>query len=265
MSTVAAFRRLHETGSFVVPNPWDVGSATLLEAAGAPALATTSAGLAAVLGRRDQHVSRDELLAHVEALTDAVDIPVTVDAEDGYGSTAQEVGRTARLLLDAGAAGLSIEDYDASEGRIRQRADAVERVAAAVEAAGGPDGAVVTGRCEHHLYGVDDLGGTLERLQAYAEAGASCLYAPGLTDLDRVAQVVDTVPLPVNVMAMPGGPTVAALQGVGVRRVSVGPWLCYAAYGAAVALAEALSGGDRLPGDLQQPAADLLDRAWSPE
>lgn len=151
MSTIDALRALHVRGSFLIPNPWDVGSAALLEAAGYPALATTSAGLAATLGRTDQHVSRDELLIHVEALVAAVSVPVAVDAEDGYGHTADEVARTVSLLLDAGAAGVSIEDDDPTTERIRDSADAVERVTAAVEAAGGPGGAVVTGRCEHHL------------------------------------------------------------------------------------------------------------------
>lgn len=229
----AAFRQLHTTGTFVLPNPWDVPSARLLEHLGFPALATTSSGYAATLGRADQHVTRDELIAHVATLTAAVRVPVSVDAERGYAEDPAGVAETVRLLAEAGASGVSIEDYDPATGRVEPRQAAAERIAAAAGVCTGY-GMVLTGRAENHLYGTGDLHDTIARLAAYRDAGATCLYAPGLTDLDDIARVVAEVGAAVNVLALRDGPTVPQLADIGVRRVSTGGSLAWASYGALV-------------------------------
>jgi 2-methylisocitrate lyase-like PEP mutase family enzyme len=229
------FRTLHESGTFVIPNPWDVPSARLLEHLGFAALATTSSGFAASLGRGDQHVTRDELVAHVATLTSAVHIPVSVDAEAGYAADAAGVAGTVRMLIEAGAAGLSIEDYDPHSRSIYPVDVAAGRIAAAA-AECDRHGVVLTGRAENHLYGAGGLDDTIARLVAYREAGATCLYAPGLTGLGDIARVVREVAAPVNVLALRNGPSVPELAEVGVRRVSTGGSLAWAAYGA---LAEA--------------------------
>jgi 2-methylisocitrate lyase-like PEP mutase family enzyme len=225
------FAELHAVGTFVMPNPWDVGSARLLESLGFPALATTSSGYAASLGRLDQQLTLDELLAHVVTLVDAIGIPLNVDAERLYADEPEGVAETARLIAGTGAAGFSIEDYDPLRDRIDPLAEAVARVAAAAEVANAY-GLVLTGRAENHLYGVDDLGDTIARLRAYREAGAHVLYAPGLTKLDDIARVVRETGVPVNVLALRDGPPVRELASVGVRRVSTGGALAFAAYGA---------------------------------
>ena len=183
------FSELHAVGTFVMPNPWDVGSARLLEALGFPALATTSSGYAASLGRLDQQVTLDELLAHVVTLVDAIDIPLNVDAERLYADEPEGVAETARLLAGTGAAGFSIEDYDPVRERLDPLDEAVARVGAAAEVA-RTHGLVLTARAENHLYGVDDLDDTIARLQAYRDAGAHVVYAPGLASLDDIARVV---------------------------------------------------------------------------
>lgn len=259
MSSIRTFRSLHDQGTFVLPNPWDIGSARLFQVAGFPAVATTSAGFAASLGRRDQQLSREEVVDHVAELTAAVDIPISVDAEDGYGTTPAAVAGTVAALVEAGAAGCSIEDYDAATQRIRGLGESVDRVKAAVEAAAGM---VVTARCEHHLYGVDDLGATVERLAAYAEVGAGCVYAPGLTDPAAIGRVVAGVDGPVNVLLLPGGPTVSELRELGVRRVSVGSWLTMAAYGSALAVAQSLAAGGGIPADVPRPRRHVVESAW---
>jgi 2-methylisocitrate lyase-like PEP mutase family enzyme len=234
-----AFRDLHESGTFVLPNPWDVGSALLLEQLGFRALATTSSGFAATLGRGDQKVTRDELVAHVAALTAAVKVPVNVDAERGYASDPECVARTVELLAEAGASGVSIEDYDPDAAAILPVEAAAERIAAAA-AVCDRHGVVLTGRAENHLYGAGDLDDTIARLTAYRDAGATCVYAPGLTDVGEIARVVAETGAPVNVLAMRHGPSVADLAGAGVRRVSTGGALAWAAYGALVRAAEEL-------------------------
>lgn len=226
-----AFRLLHEAGTFVLPNPWDVPSALLLERLGFPALATTSSGFAASLGRRDQQVTREELVAHVAALTAAVRVPLSVDAEHGYAGDAAGVAETVAMLAEAGASGVSIEDYDPVAGRIEPVEVAAERIAAAASVC-DRHGLVLTGRAENHLYEVDDLEDTIARLVAYRDAGATCLYAPGLRDLGEIARVVSEVGAAVNVLAFRDGPTVGQLAEVGVRRVSTGGSLAWAAYGA---------------------------------
>jgi 2-methylisocitrate lyase-like PEP mutase family enzyme len=233
------FRALHASGTFVMPNPWDVGSARLLASLGFPALATTSSGHAATLGRSDQHVTRDELLAHAEAVAGAVDVPLNVDAERCFADDPAAVARTVELIGETGAAGCSLEDYDPAARAIEPLAVAAERVAAAADAAKA-HGIVLTARAENHLYGHPDLDDTIARLQAYAQAGAEVLYAPGLARLDDIARVVAAVDRPINVLALPTGPTVAELASVGVRRISTGGLLARAAYGALVRAATEL-------------------------
>ena len=227
----AAFRDLHADGLFCMPNPWDVGSARLLAALGFPALATTSSGHAAALGRRDQQVNRDELLAHATELAAAVDVPLNVDAERGFAEDPSGVAATIRLIAQTGAAGCSIEDYDPATGATEPQGYAVERVAAAAEAAHA-DGLVLTARADQHLYGEVALDDTITRLRAYRDAGADVVYAPGLTRLADIARVVDEVDAPVNVLALHDAPRIETLAEAGVRRVSTGGALSRVAYGA---------------------------------
>jgi 2-methylisocitrate lyase-like PEP mutase family enzyme len=222
------FRELHAEGTFVMPNPWDVGSAKLLASLGFEALATTSAGLAWSLGRLDQNVSRDELVAHVEALAAATPLPLNVDSENCFPDAPGGIAVTVTMLADAGAAGCSIEDYDPAADRILDLDSAAERVAVAAE--GAP--LVLTARAENHLHGVDDLDDTIARLVAYRDAGADVVYAPGLATLDAIERVVGEVGVPVNVLALPSGPSVAELEGAGVRRISTGGALARASYAA---------------------------------
>ncbi len=238
----ARFRVLHEADDlFVMPNPWDAGSARLLASCGFEALATTSAGFAWALGRHDQTVTRDELVAHVAELAAATDLPLNVDSERCYPDDAGGIAESVKLLAGAGAAGFSIEDYDPATKRVDEIEVAAERVGVAAEASRGlPEPMLLTGRAENHIRGVDDLDDTIARLLAYREAGADALYAPGLTDLEQIAAVVAAVELPLNVLILPGGPTVAELASVGVRRVSTGSLLAGAAYGTLVEEAQAL-------------------------
>jgi 2-methylisocitrate lyase-like PEP mutase family enzyme len=216
-----------------MPNPWDVGSARLLEAAGFEALATTSAGFAWSLGRLDQNVSRDELVAHVAALAAATSLPLNIDSERCYPNDLGGVTRTVELLADAGAAGFSIEDFDPDTGSMDDIAAAAERVAEAADAARKQDEPLVlTGRAENHIRGVDDLDDTIARLIAYRDAGADVVYAPGLTDLEQIARVVEAVQVPLNVLALPAGPSLGELASAGVRRISTGSLLAGVAYGA---------------------------------
>jgi 2-methylisocitrate lyase-like PEP mutase family enzyme len=232
----ARFRDLHADGLFVMPNAWDLGSARILAGLGFQAIATTSSGHAASLGRADQNVTLDELLVHVAALSEAIEVPLSVDAERGFADDPAGVARTVNALADAGASGSSIEDYDPATGRIDPLATAVDRVAAAAEAA-HRHGLVITARAENHLYGIDDFEETMTRLRAYREAGADVLYAPGLTDANRIRRLVDELEMPINVLAMREAPSVAHLVELGVRRVSTGGGLTRAAYGALIAAA----------------------------
>ena len=224
-----------------MPNPWDVGSARLLETCGFEALATTSAGFAWASGKLDQSVTRVELVAHVANLVDATSVPLNVDSERCYPDDPGGVAETVALLAGAGAAGLSIEDYDPATGAMDDVDVAAQRVAEVAEAAHQlSDPMVVTGRAENHIRGVDDLDDTIKRLIAYRDAGADAVYAPGLSDLDQIARVVEAVGIPVNVLALPGGPSTAELASVGVRRVSTGSLLAGAAYAALIAGAREL-------------------------
>lgn len=258
------FRWLHEREElFLMPNPWDVASARLLEVSGFPALATTSSGFAWSIGKRDQQVTRTELVAHVEAIVAATTVPLNVDSEGCFPHEPGGVTETVRLLAEAGAAGCSIEDYDPVAGEIEEIELATERVAEAAAAAHAPDEPLLlTARAENHLYRVGGLDDTIARLIAFRDAGADAVYAPGLTDLDEIAAVVDAVGVPVNVLALPGGPPVSELARVGVRRVSTGGLLASAAYAALVSGArELLEDGTSEYGKTRVPR-ELLEQAF---
>jgi 2-methylisocitrate lyase-like PEP mutase family enzyme len=233
----AAFRALHERdGAFIIPNPSDVGGAKMLASIGFQAIATTSAGMAFAMGMRDNTVARDDVLAHCRALAAAVEIPVNADLGNCFGDDAETVAETFRLVVQTGVAGASVEDMK-DDGTIYERGLAVERVRAACDAvrvSGVP--VMVTARTENFLAGRRDLDDTIARLQAFAEAGADVLYAPGITTRDEIAAVVKSVGRPVNVLAgMPGmALTFDDLQSLGVKRISVGSMLARAAIGAFV-------------------------------
>jgi len=229
------FRRLHETGCFVLPNPWDLGSARLLAQLGFPALATTSSGFAWSLGRPDNHVTLVEALAHLRAIAGGVEVPVNADFEGGFAVEPAAVGANVLLATGTGVAGISIEDSTGDPSQPLFEFDlAVQRVRAAraaIDASG--TGVVLTGRSEGFIVGRPDLAETIRRLTAYAEAGADCLYAPGLGTKSAIAAVVSAVaPRPVNVLIGAEGARVSELAAMGVRRISVGGALARAAYGA---------------------------------
>jgi 2-methylisocitrate lyase-like PEP mutase family enzyme len=214
-----------------MPNPWDIGSARLLAAAGFQALATTSAGYAWSIGKLDQTVSRDELVAHVAELAAATPLPLNVDSERCYPDDPGGVPETVALLAEAGAAGFSIEDYNPATGGIDDITIAAERVAVAANAAHSlPDPMVLTGRAENLIRGVEDLDDTISRLIAYRDAGADVLYAPGLSTTAQITAVTKAVGAPVNVLALPNGPMLSELAAAGVRRVSTGSALAAYAY-----------------------------------
>ena len=236
MTTVAdqatRFRQLHDgPAPLVMPNPWDAGSARLFAHLGFQALATTSSGFAGTLGRLDGNVSRAEALAHAQAIVAATDLPVNGDLENGFGDAPEAVAATIEGALDVGLSGGSVEDYTGRpDDPIYERAAAVARVAAAAEVAhGGEVPFVLTARAENHLHDRADLADTIERLQAFQEAGADVLYAPGLRDVAQIGTLVRAVDRPVNVLLLPGGPDVGALAEVGVRRISVGGALSFVA------------------------------------
>lgn len=231
------FRALHEGETFVIPNPWDAGSARVFEALGFKALATTSAGFAFTLGRSDGGVTLDELVEHVEALDRATDLPVSVDIENGFGSDPNDVTAAVTRIAEAGAVGGSIEDYDPEDG-IYAFDHAVERVAAAVEAArrlGFPF--TFTARAENHIRGNPDLDDTIARLQAYEQAGADVLYAPGLGSADEIRAVCEATSRPINVLALPHL-SVGEIAAAGGRRISVGSLLTWVAVDAMADAAE---------------------------
>jgi 2-methylisocitrate lyase-like PEP mutase family enzyme len=226
----------------LMPNPWDAGSAKLLASLGFEALATTSSGFAATLGRLDGSVTRDEAIAHAAVMSAATELPVSADLENGFAGEPEGVAGTVRLAIGAGLAGCSIEDFTGDESvPIYDAGLAVERVAAAAETAhAGPVHLVLTARAENHLHGRDDLDDTIARLRAYGEAGADVLFAPGLVRIEDIRRVVAEVGRPVNVLASPAGPTVDELAAAGVKRVSVGGALAFAALDAAVEAAREL-------------------------
>jgi 2-methylisocitrate lyase-like PEP mutase family enzyme len=252
-----AFRDLHAGDPFVIPNPWDVGTARVLEALGFPALATTSSGFAFTIGRLDGKATLDEVAGHVAAIDRAVDVPVSVDLENGYAADPEGVAQAIVRVADAGAVAASIEDYDPGRG-LYSLPEAVERAAAAAEAASGLDVPfLVTGRAENHIRGNPDLPDTIARLQAYEDAGADVLYAPGIRTSDEIRAVCEAVTKPVNVLLL-GGLTVTEAFEAGARRVSVGGGFAWVALGAAVAAARAVLDGGSVP----SPAADLDLPAW---
>jgi 2-methylisocitrate lyase-like PEP mutase family enzyme len=241
---VGAFRRLHESGCFVIPNPWDLGSARLLTGLGFRALATTSSGFAWSLGRPDNAVSLEEALTHLRAIAGGVGLPVNADFEGGFAVEPAQVGANVMLATGTGVAGLSIEDSTGDAARpLFDFGLAVERVRAAraaIDASG--TGVLLTGRSEGFIVGRPDLAETIRRLTAYAEAGADCLYAPGLRSRDEIGLVVAAVaPKPVNVLVGSDFVTVAELADLGVRRISVGSALARAAWGGFLAAAKEIA------------------------
>jgi 2-methylisocitrate lyase-like PEP mutase family enzyme len=262
------FRALHDgPGTFVIPNPWDAGTARMLTALGARALATTSAGLAFSLGRRDGAglVGRGETLANAKAIVDATDLPVSADLENGFGDEPNAVAETIWMAAASGLVGGSVEDATGDPRRpIYERAHAVERVAAAVEAARSlPFPFLLVARAENFLHDRPDLDDTIGRLQAFAAAGADVLYAPGLPDLDAIRAVCAAVaPKPVNALAggKGGTLTVANLAAAGVRRISVGSALSRTALSAFVTAArEILDQGTFTFGDRAMPFAEVSE------
>ncbi|OMG62826.1 2-methylisocitrate lyase [Stutzerimonas balearica] len=231
----AAFREMHRAGCFLLPNPWDAGGARLLERLGYRALATTSAGYAWSQGQADGQLSRDDTLAHMRYMAAMSDLPINADFESGFGATPEAVFDSVSLALATGVAGLSIEDSTGDPAQpVRDKAQAVERLQAARAAidAGGGD-TLLVGRAENYFVGRPDLDDTVERLLAYSQAGADCLYAPGLRTREEIQTVVQAVaPKPVNVLiGWNSELTVEALAELGVRRISVGGALARAAWG----------------------------------
>jgi 2-methylisocitrate lyase-like PEP mutase family enzyme len=237
------FLALHRPGEpLLLPNPWDLGSARLLAAMGFQALATTSSGFAASLGRNDGSVSREEALVHAAVIVAATDLPVSADLENAFAHEPGAVAETIRLAIEVGLAGGSVEDFTGrQDDPIYDPRFAAERVAAAAQAAhAGPAPFVLTARAENYLHGRPDLADTIARLQAYQEAGADVLYAPGLRDISDISRLIREVDRPVNVLATAGAPPVAELAAAGVSRISVGGSFAFAALGALVAAATEL-------------------------
>jgi 2-methylisocitrate lyase-like PEP mutase family enzyme len=243
----AAFRALHDEGCFTLPNPWDAGSAVRLKKLGFKALASTSAGAAWALGLSDGGLSRDQVLDHLRMLCAATDLPVNADFEAGFADSPEGVAESVTLAVGTGVAGLSIEDRVGKE--LYDPTVAVERIKAAraaIDATG--ENVVLVGRTEGFLIGRKDLPATIDRLVAYAEAGADCLYAPGVIDLEQVSAIVKAVaPRPVNVLMAWPGQSVAPLAEIGVRRVSVGAALAGAAWAGFDAAAKMLAEEGRMP------------------
>jgi 2-methylisocitrate lyase-like PEP mutase family enzyme len=258
------FRALHEGGPFVIPNPWDAGSAKVLTALGFKALATTSAGFAFTLGRLDGDVTLDEVMEHTAALVQATDLPVSVDMENGYGPAPEDAARAITRAAEAGAVGGSIEDYDPEDG-IYDINHATERVAAAAEAAaavGFPF--TFTARAEHHFRKNPDLDDTIARLQAYERAGADVLYAPWLRTNEDIRAVCGAISKPINVLALPGM-TVDEIAAAGGQRISVGSQLALTAIAAFAKAAEEIrDAGDFAALNVRVPLKDWLGSSPSP-
>jgi 2-methylisocitrate lyase-like PEP mutase family enzyme len=235
-----AFRALHQGEPFVIPNPWDAGSAKVLAGLGFKALATTSSGFAFTLGRSDGSVTLDQIAAHVGVLSEATDLPVSVDLENGYGPAPDDAARAVTRVAEFGAVGGSIEDYDRDDGELYELDRAAERIAAAAEAAASLHFPfTLTARAENHLRGNPDLDDTIARLRAYTDAGADVLYAPGLLTAEEIKTVCDAVSKPVNVLAFSRlGLTFAEIAEAGAQRVSVGGGLTWAATDGLIEAAE---------------------------
>jgi 2-methylisocitrate lyase-like PEP mutase family enzyme len=258
---IARFNRLHSSGCFVMPNPWDVGSARALEQLGFEALATTSAGLAWSLGRADNEVTLEQVLEHLRAVVDAVQVPVNADFEGGFAVEPTEVAANVKRAADTGIAGLSIEDSSGDVARPLLEFDlAVERVRAARRAIDESGTAIVlTGRSEGFVVGRPDIDETIRRLRAYAEAGADCLYAPRIDKLEDVAAVVAAVsPKPVNLLINAPFTTVAEAAQMGVRRISVGGTLARTAWGGFLEAAREIADNGTFSRFEQLPNVDAL-------
>jgi 2-methylisocitrate lyase-like PEP mutase family enzyme len=252
-----AFEALHGGDPFVIPNPWDAGSARVLEAFGFEALATTSSGFAFTLGRLDSTATLDEVAAHVDALARATDLPVSVDLENGYAADPEGVARAIECIAEAGAVGGSIEDWDPA-GHLYSLEAAVVRLEAAVEVVRGlAFPFVLTARAENHIRGNDDLADTIARLQAYERAGADVLYAPGLRTREEIREVCNAVTRPVNVLAF-GDLSFAEIAGAGAQRISVGGGLTWVAVGAFAEAARAI----REEGDFTSLGVRVPLRDW---
>jgi 2-methylisocitrate lyase-like PEP mutase family enzyme len=229
----ATFRKMHEAGCFVLPNPYDVGSARALQNLGFKAVASTSAGFAWTIGRPDNRVTLEDVLQHLTALCNAVDLPVNADFEGGFAHEAEKVAAHVARAVKTGVAGLSIEDSTGDAAKpLYERASAIERIKAARSAIDADkSGVLLTGRCEGFLVGQADLNMVIDRLTAYAEAGADCLYAPGIKTREEISAVVKAVhPKPVNLLIGASGLSVAQAAGLGIRRISVGGSLARTAW-----------------------------------
>ncbi len=230
----ATFRKLHEAGCFVLPNPWDVGSAKALRRLGFKAIASTSAGFAWSIGKADNRVTLDEVCEHLAALCTAVDLPVNADFEGGFAHKPEKVAANVARAAKTGVSGLSIEDSTGDAvNPLYERAFAIERIKAARSAIDADSsGVLLVGRCEGFLVGQADLNMVIDRLQAYAEAGADCLYAPGIKTREQISAVVKAVhPRPVNLLIGASGLSVAEAADLGVRRISIGGSLARTAWG----------------------------------
>jgi len=265
-SAAAKFRSLHQSGCFVLPNPWDIGTAIYLERLGFQALATTSAGFAFSRGKPDGGVPRDEMLAHIREIVEATALPVNADFHAGYADEPEDVAANVQLCVETGVAGLSVEDSTGrSDCPLYERKLAIERIRAARSAIEtSKSGVILTGRCEAWLVGdPDPLHTAIDRLTAYAESGADCLYAPAVTDPNEIAQIVNAVaPKPVNVLVSGFNHqlTLSGLADLGVRRISVGSGLALAAWGAFLRAAQDIiaNGSFTLLAD-NAPSAELND------
>ncbi len=258
---VETFHRLHRSGCFVMPNPWDAGSARALEQMGFKALATTSAGFAWTLGRADNHITRDQALAHLRAIAAAVEVPVNADFEGGFAIDPRDVAANVRLAAATGIAGLSIEDASGdAEHPLFDFTLAVERIRAAREAIDeSGTGILLTGRSEGFLYGRPDIDETVRRLRAYAEAGADCLYAPRINTAEQIKAIVDAVaPKPVNLLINAPFVTVAEAEALGVRRISVGGTLARTAWAGFLEAAREIKDAGTFSCFQQLPNVDAL-------
>ena len=260
---VAEFRRLHSSGTFVMPNPWDAGSARALEHLGFKALATTSAGFAWTMGRADNQVTLEDAIAHLRVVADAVTLPVNADFEGGFAVEPEQVGANVRLAAATGIAGLSIEDSTGDEAHPLHEFDlAVDRIRAARQAIDeSGTGIVLTGRSEGFVVGRPDIDETIRRLRAYAEAGADCLYAPRIATTEQVAAIVAAVaPKPVNLLINAPFITVAEAAALGVRRISVGGTLARAAWAGFLEAAQEIADAGTFSRFERLPNVDALFR-----
>lgn len=263
----AAFRELHQSGCFVLPNPWDTGSACLLASLGFQALATTSSGSAWSQARADGRLSRAETLAHLRNMVEATDLPINADFESGFAETPEGVAESVRMAIETGVAGISIEDSTGDrQTPQRQIADAVQRIRAArdaIDAAGGDT--LLVGRAENFIVGRPNLDDAILRLKAYAEAGADCLYAPGIKTREQISAVVAAIaPKPVNVLiGWPSDLTLQDLADLGVRRVSVGGALARTAWGGFLNAARLIAEHGRFDGFAAAPSGEELNHLFS--